>query len=176
MPLSRSKFTSVAERLFFSRYTDDAREITFGSGNFAAAADDLGYAIVDQLSKFYVACGFHKPLPRSIRAAALSDFEWRLFGGADSYRFVLRRDFHVVPDKMLAEYRVNYETASNRQSCGLMRKRELPDVVFTNHLLDNFTGLRCKSREMGVCTDVQLRFGTVEAMQATIDDLVFGES
>ena len=176
-PLPRSKFASVAERVFFARYTGDVREIKFGSGDVVAAADEFGYAVEDQLGEFYVAYGFQQPLPRSIRVTAPPDFEWRLLNEApDRYRFALRTQFRVVPDNMLAEYRVNDVTAGKRKPCGMMSKAELFDVIHANRLVENFTGLRCTSREMDFRADVPLGYGTPMAMPVIIDDLVFGES
>ncbi len=176
-PLPRSKFASVAERLFFGRYTGDVREIAFRSADVAAAADELGYAVADQLGDFYVAYGFQQPLPRSIRATAPRDFEWRIMSDApDHYRFALRTNFRFVPDAMLAEYKVNDVTGCERRACGQMSPRELLDVVHANRLVENFSGLRLASREIDVNIEVPSGFGMAETIQVTIADLIIGES
>ena len=176
-PLPRPKFASVAERLFFGRYTDDVREIAFGNADVEAAADELGYAIGEQLGDFYIAFVFHQPLPRSIRATAPRNFEWRIMNDApDRYRFALRTNFRVIPDKMLAEYKIQEWTATERQPSCQLSKRELLAVVHANRLIEKFTGLRCMSLEVDVCTEVPLVFGTTKTMKLTIDGLVFGEN
>ncbi len=176
-PLPRSKFASVAERLFFCRYTDDVREIAFGNADVEAAADELGYAVDEQLSDFFIAYVFHKPLPRSIRATAPRDFEWRMINDSpDRYRFALRTNFCVIPDKMVAEYKVNEGMIGERQPCSQMSKGELFEVIHANRLVERFTGLRCMSQEMDVCAEVLLGFGTAETIRLTIDVLLFGES
>ena len=176
-PLPRSKFASVAERLFFGRYTGDVREITFGSADVAAAAEELGYSVVDQLSEFFIAYGFQQSLPRSIRSTAPRDFEWRVIDGAEGrYRFALRTNFRVVPDNTLVEYAVNDVSGGDRRPCGSMSKRELLDFVHANRLVEQFTGLRCLSRKVDVRACVSLGFGTTETIGIHIADLLFGES
>jgi len=176
-PLPHSKFASVAERLFFGRYTGDVSEIEFGRGDFVAAADEFGYTVEDQLGDFYVAYGFKQPLPRSIRATAPPNFEWRLLNDiSDRYRFALRTQFRVVPDNMLAEYRVNDVTAGKRKPCGVMNECELFDLIHENRLVENFTGLRFRARETNVRVATPIGYGTLMTLPVIIDDLMFGES
>ncbi len=176
-PLPRSKFASVAERLFFGRYTGDVREIAFGNADVAAAAGDLGYAVTDQLSNFFEAFAFQQPLPPSIRTTAPRDFEWRIMNEAPNrYRFALRTRFHIVPDSMLSKCKVNDVTAGDRQPCNKMGKRELLNFAHANRLVEQFTGLRCVSREIDVRIEVPLEAGTTKIMQLVIDDVVYGEN
>ena len=145
----------ILERIFREKYRAGASEVTFTSGEIAAAAKALRLKPANRPDVLY-SFRYRKPLPKSIQQSAPDNEYWVILGrGRGRYAFVLRRDSNFRPNLDLLETKIPDATPGIIAKYALTDEQALLAKLRYNRLIDIFTGITCYSLQSHLRTAVK---------------------
>lgn len=148
-------YDSILERIFFSRYSIDAKSVPFERREINAAADELNLARPKNLGDVVYSSRYRSPLPRSIVDTADGGNEWIVApAGRSVYEFRQVRFSAVVPNPRLLQIKVPDATPGLIDLYSLGDEQALLAKLRYNRLIDIFTRLTCYSLQNHLRTSI----------------------
>lgn len=134
----------ILERVFFSRYVEDVREMPFDVEDLVRAAEDLGLPRPRNVPDVPYSMRYRGQAPDSILATEPEDESWIIRGrGRGRYSFVLVQRLDIIPNGMLSETKIPDSTPGIVAKYALGDEQALLARLRYNRLVDIFTGVTC---------------------------------
>jgi hypothetical protein len=150
-----NRYAKLIERVFFSRYGKDDREVLFERDDIVKAAQELGIKLPKNLGDVIYSFRYRVELPDRIRKCAPKDLQWIIrAAGRSRYRFVAVPKVSIVPREGMAETKVPDSTPGIIAMYALDDEQALLAKVRYNRLVDIFTGVTCYSLQSHLRTAV----------------------
>ncbi|HLI47257.1 MAG TPA: hypothetical protein VKV18_01005 [Chthonomonas sp.] len=152
-------YQRLIEGVFWSRYSEGAREVPFSRTDFEPIAKDLGIPLPKNLGDIIYSFRFRQTLPKSILDKAPPGTTWLIRGiGRGRYCFVAAPIATFLPDPNLAETRVLDATPGIVEIYSTNDEQSLLAQIRYNRLIDLFTGLTCYSLQNHLRTTLATGF------------------
>lgn len=141
-----NRYARIIEHIFFTRYYEGVREITFEREEFEKVAKELGIKLPKNLGDIIYSFRYRVTLPASVLAKAPEGETWIIRpAGRGRYRFVAIPERPIVPNKMMSETKVPDATPGIVAKYSFNDEQALLTKVRYNRLIDIFTGVTCYS-------------------------------
>ena len=96
---TEAQYSQIIAHVFAKHYKRRAKEVVFDREEIVEAAQKLGLPRPKNVGDVIYSFRFRKAFPDSIKKTAPKGLEWILRkAGASRYRFVLGKEWSVVPD------------------------------------------------------------------------------
>lgn len=139
---AQNRYHAIIERIFFSHYTEGAREIAFVRQEIEHAAAALDIVLPKNQGDVIYAMRFRTPMPASVIATQPDGYEWLIeLAGRAQYKFALARKSRIVPNEALARIKIPDNTPEIISAYALDDEQALLAKVRYNRLIDIFLGV-----------------------------------
>jgi hypothetical protein len=150
-----NRYSMLIKEVFLSKYKKGAIDVPFMRVDLERAARKLHIKLPRNIGDVIYSFRYRTPLPESIRAKAPAGKEWIIQpAGRAKYRFVLRGQAIIQPNKMMAETKVPDATPEVIAKYALSDEQALLAKLRHNRLIDIFTGVPCYSLQSHLRTTV----------------------
>jgi len=151
----QNRYSSIIEKLFYSRFKTGMREIDFEREEMVRFANDLGIDIPKNLGDLIYSFRYRAALPESIQSTAGKGEIWIIRPtGRARYRFVLVPNVPIVPNENMTTTKVPDATPGVVAKYAFNDEQALLAKVRYNRLVDIFTGVTCYSLQNHLRTTV----------------------
>lgn len=150
-----NRYARIIEHIFRAKHVGGVEEVAFTRSEFEGTARLLGVALPKNLGDILYSFKFRAALPASIQESAPADRQWVIVNaGRGKYRFELRADTTILPNKLLAVTKVPDATPGLFSKYALNDEQALLTKLRYNRLVDVFTGAACYTLQNHLRTTV----------------------
>jgi len=152
---TEAHYSQIIAHVFAKHYKRRAKEVVFDREEIVEAAQKLKLPRPKNVGDVVYSFRFRKAFPDSIKKTAPKGLEWILRkAGASRYRFVLGKEWSVVPDPHRSVIKVPDATPGVIAKYALTDEQALLAKLRYNRLIDLFTALTCYSLQSHLKTSV----------------------
>lgn len=157
-----NRYSQIIERIFFSHYKEDMREVEFHRHEIETVAAELDIKLPKNLGDVVYSFRYRASLPVSIKDKAPAGEGWIIrSAGRSIYRFVCIKAWNIAPSPLLSETKIPDATPGIVALYSFDDEQALLAKLRYNRLIDIFTGLTCYSLQNHLRTTVP-NMGQVE--------------
>lgn len=152
---TEAHYSQIIAYVFKRHYRRGIKEVVFDREEIVEAATKLGLPRPKNVGDVVYSFRFRKAFPESIKKTAPAGLEWILrMAGSSRYRFVLAKQWSVVPDAHRSVIKVPDATPGVIARYALTDEQALLAILRYNRLVDLFTSLTCYSLQSHLRTSV----------------------
>ena len=152
---AEAQYSQIIAHVFAKHYKRGAKEVVFDREEIVDAAHKLGLPRPKNVGDVVYSFRFRKAFPESIKKTAPKGLEWVLRkAGASRYRFVLGKEWLVVPDPHRSIIKVPDATPGVIAKYALTDEQALLAKLRYNRLVDLFAAITCYSLQSHLRTSV----------------------
>ncbi len=152
---NQAQYSRIISHVFAKGYKRRAKEVVFDREEIVEAAEELGLPRPKNVGDVIYSFRFRKAFPESIKRTAPQGLEWILRkAGSSRYRFVLSRQWSVVPDPHRSVIKVPDATPGIIAKYALTDEQSLLAKLRYNRLIDIFSAITCYSLQSHLKTSV----------------------
>ncbi len=167
--MSSNRYMQIIEHIFFSHYTEGAREIEFERREFEEAAKTLGIPLPKNLGDIIYSFRYRSSLPETMRAKAPEGQTWVIRpAGRGRYRIVAVAPLEIKPNPGMTETKIPDATPGIIDMYASDDEQALLAKLRYNRLIDIFTGVTCYSLQS------HLRTTLPDGSQIETDEIYVG--
>lgn len=146
MMANEAQYSQIISHVFAKHHKRRAKEVVFDREEIVEAAEKLGLPRPKNVGDVIYSFRFRKAFPESIKRTAPEGLEWILRkAGASRYRFVLSKQWSVVPDPHRSVIKVPDATPGIIAKYALTDEQSLLAKLRYNRLIDIFSAITCYS-------------------------------
>jgi len=150
-----NRYSAIIEKLFFSKYENGLRELTFQRDELEKFASTLRVKLPKNLGDLIYSFRYRTQLPDSITSLAGENETWIIRpSGRSRYTFVLVKNILIRPNEHLAVTKVPDATPGLIAKYAFSDEQALLAKVRYNRLIDIFSGVACYSLQNHLRTTV----------------------
>jgi hypothetical protein len=151
----KAQYSRIISHIFAKRYKRGAKEVVFDREEIVEAAKKLGLPRPKNIGDVIYSFRFRRAFPDVIKKTAPEGLEWILrMAGSSRYRFVLSKQWSVVPDPHRSVIKVPDATPGIIARYALTDEQALLARLRYNRLIDLFSGVTCYSLQSHLKTSV----------------------
>jgi hypothetical protein len=152
---TEAQYSQIIAHVFAQHYKRGAKEVAFSRDAIIEAAETLGLPRPKNIGDVLYSFRFRKAFPESITKTAPKGLQWILrMAGGSRYRFVLGKQWSVVPDPHRSVIKIPDATPGVISKYALTDEQALLAILRYNRLIDLFTSLTCYSLQSHLRTSV----------------------
>ena len=150
-----AQYSQIIAHVFKQNYRRGAKEVIFDREEIVDAAAKLGLPRPKNVGDVVYSFRFRKAFPDLIKKTAPKGLAWILRkAGSSRYRFVLAKQWSVVPDEHRSVIKVPDATPGLIAKYALTDEQALLAILRYNRLVDLFTSLTCYSLQSHLRTSL----------------------
>lgn len=150
-----AQYSQIISHVFAKHHKRGAKEVVFDREEIVEAAEKLGLPRPKNVGDVVYSFRFRKAFPESIKRTAPEGLEWILRKvGSSRYRFVLSKQWSVVPDPHRSVIKVPDATPGIIAKYALTDEQSLLAKLRYNRLIDIFSAITCYSLQSHLKTSV----------------------
>ena len=152
---NEAQYSQIISHVFAKHHKRRAKEVVFDREEIVEAAQKLGLPRPKNVGDVIYSFRFRKAFPESIKRTAPEGLEWILRkAGASRYRFVLSKQWSVVPVPHRSVIKVPDATPGIIAKYALTDEQSLLAKPRYNRLIDIFSAITCYSLQSHLKTSV----------------------
>lgn len=169
MANSQGIYSTIIEKIFFSKFRPGMKEVTFERQDMVKVANELGIPPPKNLGDLVYSFRYRASLPKRIQSKVGKGEIWIIRPtGIAQYKFVLVPDIPLLPNENMIAIKVPDATPGIVSKYAFSDEQALLAKVRYNRLVDIFLGITCYSLQNHLRTTVP-SMGQVET-----DELYIG--
>jgi hypothetical protein len=143
---NEAQYSRIIAHVFAKHYKRGAKEVVFDREEIVDAARKLGLPRPKNVGDVVYSFRSRKAFPETIKKTASGGLQWILRkAGPSRYRFVLAKQWSVIPDAHRTAIKVPDATPGVIAKYALDDEQALLAILRYNRLIDLFTGITCYS-------------------------------
>lgn len=168
-PARGNRYKALIEKIFFDKYSKNAKEIRWKRTDLESAANELKIKLPKNLGDALYSIRYRMPMPDSILQTQSNGMEWIIEGaGRAEYVFRLVKVNRIVPNDSLVTTKIPDATPEILAKYALSDEQALLAKVRYNRLIDVFLGITAYSLQNHLRTTVK------DIGQIEIDEIYVG--